>query len=133
MEYFLDKGLRAYGVDSAFSDDYIVKQDVVAYMKKNKSPAYVYTRFFWHAIDRTLQLKILNWTSGYLFIEARTTKDKDRKKIHGQHQRNYVSVEQLFADFAEFGFEVLDYKEGTGLSPYKGEDPYLIRVIVKKI
>lgn len=132
LNYFLAKGLKGIGVDSAYEDDNIAKMDIVAYMKRNKSPDNVYTRFFWHAIDRPLQLKILQWASGNLFIEARTTLDMDRKKVFGQHARNYIDPEQIQLDLDEYGFEMVDGEMGTGLSKYKGEDPHLIRIFAKK-
>ena len=30
------------------------------------------------------------------------------------------------------GYMVLHFEEGTGLSPYKGEDPVLTRVVAKR-
>lgn len=127
LRYFLEKGIKATGVDSAFGED------VEEYIKKHKSPEYVYTRFFWHSINRELQKKILKWTKSYIFIEARTTEDRDRPKVFGDHTRHFVHIGNLLTDLYKNGFVIVEFKEGTGLSPFKDEDPYLVRVFAKKI
>jgi hypothetical protein len=43
-----------------------------------------------------------------------------------------VSVSQLVTDLKDHGFQIVSLVEGTGLSPYRGEDPHLVRVIAHK-
>lgn len=124
-KYFAQHNILAEGVDSVYS--FTVEDRI-----KEICPDYVYARFFWHAIDRKLQLAILKWTKKYLFIEARTTEDKKTKKVFENHKRNYVDVPQLVKDLKTYGFEIEYLKEGRGLSKYKKEDPYLVRVIAIK-
>ena len=118
------------GVDSAFENELIKKQDVGKYIKENKSPKYVYTRFFWHAIERKLQLEILKWVSDYILIEARTT--EDTPVLYTNHDRNFVNVAQLVKDLKDNEFEIVYLHEGRGLSRYKNEDPHLVRCVAYK-
>lgn len=108
--------------------------DVEDYIKNGPCKFdYVYTRFFWHSITRQVQLMILRWTKAYLFIEARTTEDEKTVKIYDNHDRNYIYVPQLVQDLNDCGFEIIEMKEGKGMSIYKNEDPHLVRIIAKKV
>lgn len=129
--YFHDNKVRIHGVDASNEDFLIMKQDVGAYMNQNPCPANVYTRFFWHAIEPDLQEKILDWTTGRLFIEARTTKDKP-KNIVGKHKRYLVNEKKLLKQLKDKGFEVLSHESGTGFSPFAGEDPHLVRIVADR-
>lgn len=131
LYYFRSKGINMFGVDAANENLFILKEDVDRFIHENPSPTNVYTRFFWHAIERELQLKILDWVKGVLFIEARTTKDKP-KNVVGKHSRVLVDTAQLKRDLEERDYEIQHFSQGRGLSMYKGEDPHLVRVIAKK-
>lgn len=131
LYYFLEKGLHGHGVDASHEDYLIMKQDVKQYIKENESPDNVYTRFFWHAIEPELQEEILKWTKKRLFIEARTTKDKP-KNIVGKHDRHLVDTKKLKKQLQEHGFSIVNFEEGTGFSPFEGEDPHLVRITADK-
>lgn len=126
--YFLNNGIIAAGTDQVSTGESITQ-----FMKENKSPQFVYARFFWHAIEREDQIKILKWVKSTLFIEARTTEDKNIKKVHGGHKRNYVNVPQLVKDLKNHGFQIEYMSEGRGVAKFKTEDPHVIRIIAKKI
>lgn len=132
LHYFLENGFRAGGIDEAFENEFIIKTSVQEYMKAAESPKCVYTRFFWHAIDRKTQLAILKWTKDTIFIEARTTEDKFKPKVFAKHERNFVDTAQLVKDLKHNGFKIMRLEEGTGFSKYKGEDPFLVRVVARK-
>lgn len=131
LYYFLLNEVAMHGVDASNEDRLIIKQDVEEYIKENKSPNNVYTRFFWHAIPRETQLAILDWTKNRIFIEARTTKDKP-KNLYGKHRRNLVNIAKLSLDLTERGFSIKYCDSGQGLSPFRGEDPHLVRIIAEK-
>lgn len=124
--YFLHNNIDSDGIDAVYG------QNVEDYILRNKSPKNVYARFFWHSINRDLQLEILKWTKEYIFIEARTVDDKFNPKIFDKHDRNFVDVAQLVKDLKDNHFQIIKLEEGTGFSKFKGEDPYLVRVIAKK-
>lgn len=131
LMFFLSRKIKAHGVDESFKNKYIVQSPVSKYMKVRKSPENVYTRFFWHAITKKEQLEILKWVKGMIFIEARTTEDRKLAKVFSPHKRNYVNVKSLVKDLKTNGFQILRLEEGY-FSPYKGENPHLVRVIAKK-
>src|SRR3989344_3363951 len=133
LSYFHECGITARGIDSAYGDLFTSKIDVGEYIKNHKCSDNVYTRFFWHAINRDLQLKILKWATSLLFIEARTTDDKYKPKTFRKHERNFVNVAQLVKDLKDNNFQIISLTEGTGFSKYKNEDPFLVRVVAKKI
>lgn len=126
--YFVFHKVDAIGIDEVYG----TVDKVENYIKEFKSPKNVYARFFWHSIDRELQLAILKWTSHYIFIEARTTDDKFRPKVFKKHERNFVDVAQLVKDLKDNKFQIIKLEEGTGFSKFKGEDPYLVRVTACK-
>lgn len=132
LYYFLDNDVDIKGVDSAFENHYITKDNVENFIKHNKSPDYVYTRFFFHSITNELQTKILKWVEGYLFIEARTIQDKSTKKVFNNHYRNYINVPELVKRLKKFGFIIEYLQEGKGLSRFQSEDPFIIRIIAFK-
>jgi len=132
VKYFKEKSIDAYGIDDAFESEDVIKLNVKDYIRKNPSPKYVYTRFFWHSIDRETQLSILDWTKDTLFIEARTSLDIP-DNIFCNKKRNLVFVSELVKDLKSYGFDIVFATEGRGLSPFLQEDPHLIRIICKKI
>lgn len=129
--FFRANNIRCFGVDISNEDVLIVKQDVNSFMKENESPDNVYTRFFWHAIDDSTRERILTWTKGRIFIEARTTKDKP-KNLYGKHDRNLVDTKQLQKELDKHGFTIEYSKEGYGMAKYFDEDPHLIRIVATK-
>lgn len=131
LYYFINEGKLASGVDGNFENHAIKKQTVEDYIKENKSPPFVYTRFFWHSIAPMTQEDILDWTSNYIFIEARTDQDKP-KDLFGKHKRNLVNVRKLLGLLKDKGFDIEYFSEGYGFSPLKDEDPHLFRCIAHK-
>ena len=131
LYYFNRNGVACHGVDASKEDRLIIKQDVAEYLKENKSPDNVYTRFFWHAIEPDLQEAILKWTKKRLFIEARTTKDKPSNVV-GAHARNLVSPNKLKKQLIEYGFKILNFEVGQGYAIYKNEDAHVVRVTADK-
>ena len=132
LDFFLANGLKATGVDSAFENEHIIKDDIANYIKTHQSPLYVYTRFVWHSIDNDLQVKIIDWSFMYLFIEARTEADRNREKTFGNHQRNYVDVAKLVSQLKMRDFEIIHLQEGKGFSKFGKEDPHLVRIIARR-
>jgi tellurite methyltransferase len=142
LEFFLRKGINAQGVDANFAvaehkkldaTDYILQMKVEDYLKEfnGKEFPYVYARFFWHSITPRVQREILKWVKGTIFIEARTTEDKP-KDLYGKHDRNFVKIDDLVSQLKWYGFNIDYMTEGHGLSPFKGEDPHLIRIVATK-
>lgn len=98
-------------------------------------PVLFYLRFFLHAVPAATQATLLRTIAaearaGDLFAaEFRTDKDAATAKVHGEHYRRYQSAEAFLAELRELGYEVLEWVESAGLSPYGNEDPVLCRVL----
>jgi hypothetical protein len=98
-----------------------------------------YLRFFLHSIDESTQQILMATLSdaamdGDLFAaEFRTDSDESARKVYGGHFRRFQSGAVFGRALSEqFGFEILDAVEGTGLSPYLDEDPHLYRVVARR-
>jgi hypothetical protein len=100
----------------------------------------VYCRFFLHSItlgtERLLfaTLRELMPVGSLLAAEFRTDEDQYLPKVFGtDHYRRYINCAEFMKRMREvYGFEVAFEKQGTGLSPYKKEDPHLCRVVATK-
>jgi len=54
-------------------------------------------------------------------------------KVHGNHFRRFQNAAEFGRRLSsEYGFSILHEEEGTGLSPYRGEDPVLYRVVAAR-
>lgn len=103
------------------------------------APVLFYLRFFLHSIPEDVQQTLLGVIdecarSGDIFAaEFRTDKDETIKKVHTKHYRRFQNGPAFGVTLREkHGFELLEEREGTGLSPYQDEDPELYRVIARR-
>ena len=101
-------------------------------------PVLFYLRFFLHSIPEGLQDSLIEVIStcarpgDTLAAEFRTEEDESASKVHGQHYRRFQNGPAFGDQLRDRDFAVLHEEEGTGLSPYKGEDPVLYRVIARR-
>ena len=102
-------------------------------------PVLFYLRFFLHSIPEQVQETLMGVIrdqarpGDHFAAEFRTDKDEDNTKVHGQHYRRFQNGAAFGERLAgDYGFTLLHEEEGTGLSPYKGEDPVLYRVIARR-
>jgi SAM-dependent methyltransferase len=102
-------------------------------------PVLYYLRFLLHAIVPEAQTALLETLASkaqpgdVLAAEFRTDADKSAKKVHGHHYRRFQNGPEFSASLTDrFGFEVLEQREATGLSPYRDEDPHLYWVIARR-
>ena len=104
------------------------------------APVLFYMRFFLHSIPADVQDGLLTVISevarpnDVLAAEFRTDKDEALTKVHGGHFRRYQNAADFRASLVgQYGFDqVLTEDQGTGLSPYRDEDPELYRVIARR-
>lgn len=101
---------------------------------------YVYSRFTLHSIDDESERRVLSQLSkvlksgGLFFLEARSLKDEKLTKTFGaDHFRRYLNYEVTVDKIEQLNFKILESEESQGLSPYKHEDPFLIRVVAENI
>ena len=106
--------------------------------EKSAGPVAFYMRFFLHAISEHVQSDLMKAIDAharpgdFLVAEFRTDKDEANTKVHTKHYRRFQNAEQFRDSLSGYNFDVLHFEEGTGLSPYKGEDPVLCRVVAKR-
>ncbi|AJI54045.1 class I SAM-dependent methyltransferase [Francisella philomiragia] len=105
---------------------------------KDNSYDFIYSRFTFHSIDIESERKVLKGIvrlikpGGLFMLEARTKKDQELPKIFGKdHFRRYLDFLETKDKLQNLGFEILESIESQGLSPYKEEDPFLLRIIAK--
>ncbi len=99
----------------------------------------LYLRFFLHAVPEDVEDGILEaladtgFKAVRILTEFRTDNDKDLPKVHADHYRRYIDVDEFVEKLAAtWGFEIEYVTAGYGLSPYRGEDPHLARVIAAR-
>ena len=101
-------------------------------------PLLFYLRFFLNSVSEQVQETLMtaicaSARAGDMFAaEFRTDHDKDREKAFGKHYRRYQDGPTFGVALGDrFGFKVIEEVEGTGLSPYRDEDPHVYRVIAR--
>ena len=101
---------------------------------------YVYSRFTLHSIDDKTEQVVLQQlpkvlkSGGLFLLEARSLKDENLAKTFGTgHFRRYLDYDVIVDQIERLNFKVLEKVESQGLSPYKDEDPFLIRIVAKKL
>lgn len=100
----------------------------------------VYTRFFLHSIDQHQETKFLSALSAALspgdklYFEFRCKMDESLEKVHGKdHYRRYIDTPAMMEDMAELGFNVEYEITGRGMAKYKSEDPFVSRIVARKV
>ncbi len=107
----------------------------------------VYSRFTLHAVPVEIQSAALAWSAlhlreeGKLLIEVRSVKGSLYGKgepaerdayIHDGHYRRFLRIEELSAEVAGLGLEIVDATESAGVAVYKDDDPVVIRMTARK-
>jgi len=100
---------------------------------------YVYSRFTMHSVDEETEKKVFSQLSqvlkvgGLFLMEARSTNDEELDKTFGvDHFRRYLDFQVTVEKLEKLNFRILEKKESQGLSPYKKEDPFLIRIVAQR-
>lgn len=109
-------------------------------LEKYRDFDYIYSRFTLHSIDEESENRVIaglskSLKSGGLFLlEARSKKDEFLNKEFGtSHYRRYLDFEKTIQKIISEGFEILEKQESQGLSVYKKEDPYLLRIVARNL
>ncbi len=107
----------------------------------------VYVRFVLHAMTAAEQNETLEAAHGLLaeggklLIECRSINDplaregeviSPTERVSG-HYRRFIVADELVREVQETGFEVDHCKEATGLAPFDGEDPAVIRLVARHV
>lgn len=108
---------------------------------------YIYSRFTFHAINENKEDRTLDWIEnklnkgGCFFLEARSVKDpmyKQGKALSEtenftNHYRRFMNLDKIISKLESRNFEIIFKIEDKDLAVYKDDNPYLIRVIAKKL
>ena len=95
----------------------------------------VYARFLLHAVEDDGQRNVLDFAAtalaggGRFFAEFRTSRDRGRQHVFGEHFRSYPDPDLVTREIEATGGRVVDHQEGHGLAPYRDEDPYVCRLV----
>ena len=106
-------------------------------LSRAESPVDLYARFAMHALDyygRENLLRLANLSlrrGGLLFLEFRTPRDRDRPHVFGQQTRRYLRPMTVARQIRAAGGEVVHQSEGTGLAPFRSEDPHVCRIVAR--
>tara|TARA_Y100001968_G_scaffold295301_1_gene302561 strand:- start:2354 stop:3046 length:693 start_codon:yes stop_codon:yes gene_type:complete len=145
LNYFRKNGIDAYGIDlnSEQNTKYITSGNAL-----NIKGAYdvYYLRFFVHTLTEKNLDKLINklYTiikkKSYIFLETRSSKgitnqEKSetnfKSKIGDEHFRMLYSCNYLIEKLEKY-FNIYFCNEDKGLAPFRGEDPYVIRMILNE-
>ena len=106
----------------------------------SSSAVVVYSRFLLHSLDDAQEERFLAALSKHmaagdsLYLEFRSSEDAGMKKIFGNHYRRYIDTDQLVLDLSDrYGFVIEYCLTGQGMAKYKDEDPFVSRIIAKKL
>lgn len=128
-------------------DDFTDLKNTKSHIIKDMNFDYVYSRFTFHAINENKENKTLDWieneldNGGYFFLEARSMKDpmyKQGKALSEtenftNHYRRYIDLNVIIDKLESRNFEITFKIEDKDLAIYKDDNPYIIRIIAKKI
>lgn len=138
--YYFGRKWKVLGIDYAFLPESkrrnisFLKLPVEEFIEKNRYNAdLTYARFFFHSIDDKLFNKILKWSKGLIAFEVRSKKDINLKKIFKFHSRIYRNGKEILDILFKNNYELKYFEENRGLARFKDEDPYIIRIVAKKI
>ena len=99
----------------------------------------LYNRFFMHALDEAQELAYLEAVSSAtkrgdtLYMEYSCSLDAPLAKEHGKgHYRRYIETKKLVELLERLDFSIKYEITGQGMAKYKGEDPFVSRIICER-
>ena len=128
-------------------DDFTNLINTQSELIKNTDSDYVYSRFTFHSINEVKEDKTLDWiestlkSGGYFLLEARSVNDpmfKQGKLLSEtenftNHYRRYMDLDKIINKLETRNFEIIFKIEDNNLAVYKDDNPYVIRIIAKKL
>lgn len=121
-------------------------KDFSIFFKKKINVSFsIYSRFTWHTINDFQEKILLNYLVkqnklDYIFIETRTIKDDLYNKgtkigtheFITSHYRRFINPPELKEKLKK-NFKIIYFYQGKNLAKFKNENPYVLRIIAKKI
>jgi len=149
--FFAQNGFKVFACDQ--SDQSIAKlksqhplnptffvEDIINFGKKLHDINIIYCRFVLHAISEDDLDKLLTWVYDFLpeeglFIsESRSDKSslEETGKHFKPHFRRLLNKNDISDNLVDKGFLIKSLVEADNLANYKDENPFVIRLVVKK-
>lgn len=129
------------------SDDFTNLKNTSYDLIKNTNFDYIYSRFTFHSINEEKEDRTLDWIenkldkNGIFLLEARSIKDPMFKQGENlsetenftTHYRRYMNLNKIIEKLESRNFKI-EYKiEDNNLAIYKEDNPYVIRLIARKL
>jgi len=105
-----------------------------ARLSRTDQPVDLYARFLLHAIHPEAREHVFRLAAmalrrgGFLFLEFRTARDRRRRKVF-PGPRHYLAARVVREEIEKAGGRVVHQVRGTGLAPFRDEDPYVCRMV----
>lgn len=143
---FLNKNYKHDSIDF-LCDDFTNLEKTNHDLIKNTNFDYVYSRFTFHSINENKENRTLDWIEANLkkdalfLLEARSINDPMFKQGEAlsetenftTHYRRYMDLDSIINKLESRNFEILFKIEDNNLAIYKDDNPYVIRIIAKKL
>ena len=114
---------------------------------KNTDFDYVYSRFTFHSINEEKENRTLDWIEdnltpgGCFLLEARSLNDPmfrqgkalSETENFTNHYRRYMDLNKIIEKLESRNFEIIYKIEDNNLAIHKDDNPYVIRIIAKKL
>lgn len=136
--YYLSNYFNSTGIDSSFKpqNKSNCTFDISDFVKYDKSSFnIIYSRFTLHSITDNMQNDLFTSIkpNTYLFIETRSDKGIDTKRVYGDgHYRNFTNFDKIKNMLYTHKFDIMYEYEGNNCALYKNEDPICIRLVCYK-
>ena len=104
-------------------------------LSRLEEPADLYARFVLHALEDLGREHLWRLASmalrggGHLFLEFRTDQDRQLPHVFRQQGRRYLAPDAVVAEIEAHGGRVVHREAGTGLAPFRTEDPHVCRIV----
>ncbi|WP_152362865.1 class I SAM-dependent methyltransferase [Microlunatus speluncae] len=101
-------------------------------------PLLSYARFLVHTLPEPGWLALLDLLAEHgragdvLAAELRIDADQKRPKAHLRSFRRFPPPAEVIGQLGDRGWTITDQQQGTGLSPYRSEDPALLRLLARR-
>lgn len=143
---FLNKNYKNENISFACDDFTNLKNTSIDIIKETEFD-YIYSRFTFHSINESKENRTLNWIEnklskdGLFLLEARSINDSMFKQGENlsenenftTHYRRYMDLDKIITKLESRNFEIIYKIEDNDLAVYRDDNPYVIRIIAKKL
>lgn len=139
ISLFKKESLRRKVKICNFYEKDIIETDFFQIFDENKidpCETIIYSRFFLHAIGEEAEQELLKSSlrmmrkGTILCLEFRSTEDKTINKVFPHHYRRFIETSTMKEKCISLGMRIDYAVSGRGIAPYKGEDPFVSRLIM---